>query len=1430
MEFCLKRNTVCINIMDQTSNELVKRLVFFGDIPDKIRKIINHRDFNSNESILAEYFGKRWKEKLHIKFNTKSIKDKIAETKSKGKEKKHIGKTVHQGKSQRNIVMARNEFQPSEVDALHIGGQHGEQHGEQPRDVDALDETELNRERVDGATSRGGFEFDLENATEVKVEENTDKLAEVNYDESVTYITNITLFPEDTFWTLKEKIYLATNIPTYRQYIYQRVKSNDPNIQKSGHSIYISESLYNIDMKQDTELFNGIMIDKNMYNNREHLRIKTKEPYKMIDSMIVDDIYLADLQFYRNKLINVESIINSNYESDVLYYGLFKKYYPIFNRDMMIKYLVNEAQVLNEYPLINTNKSTLKLKYETEQEILYDVYNNIDRYFDKFADDIELSISEIIYKLMDNYIVQNGIFIRNLIDLIPCDANYPFIECYNTKNNIKYRIIRYYKNQNEHLIKNVLDDKVYKIVDEISIYFWDSKYKQLNKFTINANAIYTISVKYLRSDGVDFSDSLENITFYANNIIDIINKNKRLVFNPNFTFVGVPKFDKETTVVTSVRVNVKWNNIVTQQQFAQVSESLKKFYIAGIAEHRVLSIITPNVINIRMKKGISQQINRFFLKKRVEVKDYYVIFHDIKSREIWNIRYGGKNINIENNLTDITFEFVNIADKEFIRVINYVLYIINDIDKHKSQKEIVSKTNVEHSKKSAMKKMKALDPKLYNFAVSGSTKAVKYSRICQKKFRPINIYTEEEFKLLNADNQKKLHQFINYTTGEPVWYECPNSLPYFGFITGKHPSGYCLPKCKSSETSGNKNKAIKQACMEKHSFEKKTDTTGVLKFGKLLGLDKVGFLHEKIYELFSMLTDDNSAHLFMKAVPDNYAGVPGSKILCCFAEQSGKTESEIIQQMIDYQVKLRDKNETLIGILNEILTGNVNIIEDMHLQFEKLIQQVFNVHIVYINTSVSIQNEILNSQNSSVYLSMDSSCSTYLSRKQNVDIIIIQRLYDNIYPVLYTENKLNKTVNEGYASKERKIKQTDNVEVIVGDYVGIFDINSLVVDVLQKAINRKLIKTEYDIVNKPFTYYSLRDKIGDAKFIKYISNGYIKYIVSSKLGICVGVSNSVNILEGEETHDVFVRKDHDLPFAKLSSFLESFKSINPIILVLNNEAFKLDEISDDDIAIGIRVSNINCWFNDTKVKKVRERFPSAAFQLLVVDPSDVNLAISKRSAPKQKYMNNINNVYYEIYIYRLLKYELYKYILLQRDVSFRNRILKDTSNKEFINELNEIKQENKDDYYKILNIINNSNDIRGDLNKVLLNHDVTFIIDRIQKLSDKELKEMIIDIVGKIIIKTNEIVGDAKNVIVSYIDYTSNKTIIDAKHEEDLFYKNNRIKLLKSLYDTYIDGLFRDLKNNLVLTYEINNFNIFFIINYLQFTPIAGTSIHVQFL
>ena len=112
----------------------------------------------------------------------------------------------------------------------------------------------------------------------------------------------------------------------------------------------------------------------------------------------------------------------------------------------------------------------------------------------------------------------------------------------------------------------------------------------------------------------------------------------------------------------------------------------------------------------------------------------------------------------------------------------------------------------------------------------------------------------------------------------------------------------------------------------------------------------------------------------------------------------------------------------------------------------------------------------------------------------------------------------------------------------------------------------------------------------------------------------------------------------------------------------------------------------------------------------------------------------------------------------------------------------------------------------------------------------KELTNVVNNILNNITKKVDEPSGSVNNVIVSYIEYNAQKQVMANKHEEDIFYINNRIKVVKDKYDLFLNSIVDDIKNKLLFTYEMNNFNIFFVINYFQFAVIPGTTIHIQFL
>ena len=65
MDFCSVKDTICIKLIDPVKDKKIKEYVFFGDIPDDIRKIIDSRNLSSPK--LKTYFGSDWRQKLHIK-------------------------------------------------------------------------------------------------------------------------------------------------------------------------------------------------------------------------------------------------------------------------------------------------------------------------------------------------------------------------------------------------------------------------------------------------------------------------------------------------------------------------------------------------------------------------------------------------------------------------------------------------------------------------------------------------------------------------------------------------------------------------------------------------------------------------------------------------------------------------------------------------------------------------------------------------------------------------------------------------------------------------------------------------------------------------------------------------------------------------------------------------------------------------------------------------------------------------------------------------------------------------------------------------------------------------------------------------------------------------------------------------------------------
>lgn len=1343
MTFCLYKDTFCVNIENPFTGEVDKKIVFFGILPKDIKSKIAKRNFEP--AAMSEYFGKSWKEKLHLQRRVKSIKAKLATAKYKG-------------------------AADSEVDA---------------DDADNSDESESDNE----------FDFDFEDIDKLKEKvqkQEVTKLEDSKLKEKITYVTDYTIYPESTIWDIKQKIYLISGIPVYRIALFNR---SDDKLRFS-HKLYIDDIEYAINTVNDKEDFYKIKLDGNLYNNRDNLMVRMKETYKMIDYWMTEDLYMWDLEYYKNELNeNINIILESKYLSEKLFYGTFKKYFPIFDINMMKLYFNNEELLNAEYIYINKPKHELEDQFTAEKEILDKVYNNVDEFYEKYDSEIDLCITKIDYKSLDSYNIKDGLFIRNMMNLFTCGNLYVSLEMYITRDNIKYKISKYSVGQSEEYIEKIFGDLEYFVFDKLVITFIDEKYKFNNQFEINSNASYIVRANYNKADIISFSDSIEYIGNYVNAIIDTINLNKKYVFNPNYTFDSLPNFSMNTVKINNVKFTFRWNKLITRENFDLIYEKLNKYYNAKIFEPHKRSVILANIINIRVIKGFIPNIKYLKFKKGKEAQDYYVVFRDINFATIWNTRFGGKNIDIENNITNLSFNIDNVNDVEFIMFSKYLLMFIDELNSSMSSK----KTKVVVEQRNVKKKMKELDPLLYNFR---DDKGNKYSRICQKKFRPVGVYNQEEYNAMPEDEKNKLFKFINYTTSEPIYYKCPKCCPYMGFITGKHPDGLCIPKCKASDTSGKKNIQIKKQCMENYSFQgKSASSDNMLKFGKKLSYGKYGYLHDSIYDIFYTIEKDD---FYIMGVKQSYNNIEGSNLLICYSEIVSKSPLDILKEIKTHIATLQYNNTSLYNILpyKELQVLLYELIEKLPISIHnieniitELLYVVYGVSVVLFNTNVHTNNELLTNTNSNISIIMTKNTKANIANKNNIRLIMVLKLYDEVYPIFYGQE-------------------------------GIYTNESEVISLFAKGFSQKTLITDDKDQKKycAFTYNNLKSKV--PKYTKYVSGNNIRYLVNGN--ICIGVYNSFNKTDGSpENYMPFDRNSGKYEFANLAKLLISISKIVPIFIILEknpNRVYTKDDLNNANF-IGLRFGEIYSWFNNTNISKIKEYYKEFYIEMINVEPYDVNMEIIKRSAPEKCYENGINETYYNFYIYNILKFEIYKVFLEFRDKKLRTKLLKyieSKDNNSIVSMLSKVKKSNKNDFYKLSNIVYNSENKKADLNITLLYHDIKIIIDNVKNIDDLE---KYLDEVAKsfvILEKLDNIIDKPiNNIIISHITNPE-------KHEENLFYRNNKLKVDENIYKKLIKNVALDIQNEILFEYEINNFTILFIINYFYFDVSSEEKISIQ--
>lgn len=1230
---------------------------------------------------------------------------------------------------------------------------------------------------------RGGFEFDFENIDESKLKLTEDKVELVSLDKK-NYFTQVSVYPEDSFWTLRQKIYLCTGIPIYRQHLF--VKQGE--IHKTGYNIILQESEYPVSRAKDTNKIMGVNIDLLLYSNREFLQIRTEETYTLLDKYIDEKFYMYDLNDYMSNF-NYQELLNDTYQFNVIYYSVIKKYFPVMDDAMFRLHLMDENKVIAMYPLLNQPKSYLESRFTAENKILTDVYQNYEKYKKKFSPNILMEINHI--EIVCNSF-GNSLAIRNLIDIMKMSSECIAIDAYISNGQSKYRVIKHWLGLEQYILQQILDaEEDYYGKDFMVIYLFDGL--ETHNLYIYNDGSYKLVGLFSHSHDITFDNVIERTEKLVQPIIDLVNKNTKYLFSK------LQKYVAQNLEFQKINIKLKWDMQYTELQFSQLMNILTEYYTSGIIEQRNINP-RPNTFMTKIVKGISKNNVRLYLKKGAETKDYYIIFKDQKINETWNNRYSGENMEISNTLVNVVFELHGMTVEKFNRASAYIFQLINNMNEN-INKEEKRKISIKSSKK---KKFKDIDPELYDFE---DNKGTKYARICQKKHRPIDILTEAQYNNLKENEKKYIFPFINYTTGEPVYYKCSDKLPYAGFIVNKHPKGYCVPKCKESNTNGLKNKQIWELCMNKRKVEKgeletKTHNDNILKFGKFIEEGKYGHMHDTVLSILDVDRDE----FLLVGYPQYFTEVNGGHVLDILAHQLEVNPVNIIDKII---------SDLTIDVWNTVLSANMGLEDFVRLLhkfrdndsenqlnwadvFIELASHIFGVHVIIFETVITQAAELLTRNNSSINIKYTDLTKFTVVAKNPIKMCLVVELYGNYYPI----NMVN------YDESTKLFDQLTKVN---------------------KRICKIISKLESNILSpySAFEYLNLL-KVVEVKR-KYVWQQRINYVELSN-GAIIGCYNSVNFTDGrEENHTMVDIKKNNSKFADVAEVLSKLSKDVPQMLCFNKSLHKVESCKDCQF-IGCRVGPIICWFNPISCDEVSKIYPKFDIELVGYDITDVNNAIIQNKPPLKIHMNGINQTYYKAYIYKIFKYEFYKILLLYK--KSQNKFVKKYKD----NELTGYIQANKD-YYKysyaqVVQILKYSENTEKDLKNMVVYEDLFELRKRLASMTISQLK----NIVSKYVVEVDKIDDiSIENVIYSPITFT--KLVANDKEftyefeinddKETLFYKN-RLKVTN--LPEMVKLLKQDLSNELLFIYEITDFQLMFIINYLNFHNYDDEKIIIQSL
>lgn len=757
-------------------------------------------------------------------------------------------------------------------------------------------------------------------------------MEQITWAPGVEWVTDVHVYPEDKFSELKDKIYITTGIPTYRQHVFYTDRGRVTTLYNLR-----AEGFYSVDIRKIskyTDLVAGIPIDKTLYDLRDAVRVEAHDTFRILgDTLAVQNVvYVVDLEQFTGGIhAQLTEIAADTYQFELFYYGFIVKYWPQLTPECFHDYVRSEVDLQHKYPMLARPRPLLRQIYRVERDIIDANYRNWTKaqaWVESKNAPINMAITQMIAAVVTPRTIINT---RNLFDRLRVTRCIPEIHAYVEHGGKKYLLRkRHIRNGSDIVfpsgvlmktgvtiavsLRKADQDAYHARRAATTMENEQTRYMFLN---IWPNGRYHIRSLWNEEDELGFEDIIAVMKKYTRNIIAGINALGRHVF---IAGSGLQQVSKSNLIFQSLNVSVMWKRVMLESTYRLVRSLWDNYTRAGITAPKPTQ--QHDRYEFVFRKGMHEfdptSIERIVTaSNNMILRNYYAYLSNSLVKQKWDQNYDGRLVAMTHRTTDVRFEISDVHRDEFDIFYHYaVMFIWRAVNDEKIRDAFVAVKSYKDVKK--LRKLREQDPELYNLKKHESKKV--YSIICQNPRQPL-IYTPDEVRAMSPADLKKLTQYWNFTLNKPAWYGCPNKkYPHLSFMVNKHPRHYCLPCCnkKPQTTEDSKKTRINRICLTKHKYTlaediaDKSASRHVINYGKDVDVGRLSRLPTANLKHLLFGTVAHPIGYYLLGVAQHVPSVQHVGAMYALAEALGLQPAAFLRAIIT-EVRKRSSFGTLLG-------------------------------------------------------------------------------------------------------------------------------------------------------------------------------------------------------------------------------------------------------------------------------------------------------------------------------------------------------------------------------------------------------------------------------------------------------------------------------------------------------------------------------------